>query len=225
MQGTLARSPEWTLWVGLLEDTARAIEDPRWSGQVNADRAVARAWLTHLGLGAVDVEAWSDAALRQDEGDLARLAEAAGVKVDRGLALAGLSVTPLLHALRRRATMTEHWAHGFCPVCGAWPVLAEYRGLERQRRLRCVRCGGDWAASWLSCVYCDERDHLRLGSIVPEARIETVKAEVCQTCRGYLKTVTTLGPLSFLELAMADLETVDLDLIAIERGFARPPAR
>lgn len=216
MQGTLARSPEWTLWVGLLEDTARAIEDPRWN---------ATAWLTHLGLGAVDVDAWVDAARRQDEADLARLAEAGGVNADRGLALAGLSVTPLLHALRRTTTIPEPWTHGFCPACGAWPVMAEYRGLERQRRLRCVRCGGDWAASWLSCVYCDERDHTRLGSIVPEARIETVKVEVCHTCRGYLKTVTTLGTLSFLELAMADLETVDLDLIAIERGFTRPPAR
>src|SRR5438552_1345771 len=46
------------------------------------------------------------------------------------------------------------WSRGYCPVCGAWPVLAELRGLERTRCLRCGRCGVDWQRPWLACVYC-----------------------------------------------------------------------
>ena len=41
-------------------------------------------------------------------------------------------------------------------------------------------------------------------------------------CRGYLKTVTTLTPTSADDLALLDLATVELDVAAIEHGYARP---
>ncbi|MGH7644152.1 MAG: hypothetical protein ACREMR_01065, partial [Gemmatimonadales bacterium] len=44
----------------------------------------------------------------------------------------------------------------------------------------------------------------------------------CETCRGYLKAVTTLQALPPVELAVRDLETVELDLVAVERGYTRP---
>jgi formate dehydrogenase maturation protein FdhE len=46
--------------------------------------------------------------------------------------------------------------------------------------------------------------------------------DVCRTCKGYLKTFTTLRPMSLRLLAMTDLATVDLDLIAQEREYTRP---
>ena len=60
-------------------------------------------------------------------------------------AAAALAVMPLLQALRRRfaPAIDPRWSEGVCPVCGGWPMLAEQRGLERARRLRCGRCGGD----------------------------------------------------------------------------------
>ena len=46
--------------------------------------------------------------------------------------------------------------------------------------------------------------------------------ETCGACRGYTKAVETEIPLPFPLLALADLESMDLDLAAMQRGFARP---
>ena len=86
--------------------------------------------------------------------------------------VAAVAVTPLLHACRRAwaASVPANWGYGSCPICGAWATLAEARGLERSRRLRCGRCGADWRADWLRCVYCDNGDHARSARSFPRPR-------------------------------------------------------
>jgi FdhE protein len=74
----------------------------------------------------------------------------------------------------------------------------------------------------LWCIYCGEKDHRKLGSLVPEGAGETLKVDTCETCRGYLKSVATLQPIPPFELLLQDLETVELDLVAMERGYERP---
>ena len=49
--------------------------------------------------------------------------------------------------------------------------------------------------------------------------------ETCSSCRGYLKSVTTLRAWAGDEVTLADLATVDLDLVALERDFAPPEPR
>ncbi|HEX6617766.1 MAG TPA: formate dehydrogenase accessory protein FdhE [Gemmatimonadales bacterium] len=139
-------------------------------------------------------------------------------------AIAELAALPLLRGCAGllEAHVPAHWPHGYCPICAAWPILVEHRGLDRARWARCGRCGGQWRAEWLRCVYCGEREHERLGSLVPEEGGEVLKVEVCATCRGYVKTVTTLQAQSPLELLLRDLETIELDLVALERGYERP---
>ena len=131
---------------------------------------------------------------------------------------------PLLHACaeRWREHVPSAWTHGYCPVCAAWPALSELRGLERSRRLRCGRCAADWPLPVLQCAYCGEANHDRLGTLTPEGESQTRRVEVCYTCKGYLKTFTTLRPMTLRTIAMTDLASVDLDLIAQERTYARP---
>jgi FdhE protein len=164
------------------------------------------------------------AAVRQDRAAIGALADAAGV--DRGAlgAVAGMAALPLLQSCGRllQDRLPRFWPHGYCPICGGWPILSERRGLDRTRRLRCGRCGGDWQVQWLCCIYCDERDHEQLGSLVLEDRGERLKVETCARCRGYLKSVATLQEIPPFELLLQDLETVELDLAAIERGYCRP---
>jgi FdhE protein len=138
--------------------------------------------------------------------------------------VAAVAVTPLLHACRRAwtASVPAGWDYGSCPICGAWATLAEARGLERSRRLRCGRCGADWRADWLRCVYCDNGDHRTLGALVPEAALEPRTVETCQACGGYLKTVATLAATAADAVALLDLATVELDIAALEHGYARP---
>ena len=47
---------------------------------------------------------------------------------------------------------------------------------------------------WLTCPYCGVADHERLGSLVSDSHGETRTVRPCAECRGYFKTVTTLGP-------------------------------
>jgi FdhE protein len=138
--------------------------------------------------------------------------------------LAQLAATPLLQACRRAlpADPAAAWAHGYCPVCGAWPAMAELRGLDRARRLRCGRCGADWGAPALGCPFCGERDHNRLPSLLPEQQGEARKVDACDGCRGYLKTLTTLAAWPGEAVQLEDLATIDLDLAAMSRGYARP---
>lgn len=114
------------------------------------------------------------------------------------------------------------WRNGYCPVCGSWPLLAEFRGLEQLRWLRCALCAANWSADRLLCVACGERDHRRLGYLAPEGKEAAGRAATCDTCRTYVKTVSSLAPLSAPRLLVADLATLPLDLIAMERGYSPP---
>ena len=48
---------------------------------------------------------------------------------------------------------------------------------------------------------------------------------MCQACGSYLKTVDVAAFSPFPLLAVADLETMDLDVAAMEHGYARPPLK
>jgi FdhE protein len=174
---------------------------------------------------ALDAIALLDAAVPVDSARLTALADTLGADAGALTAVAALAVMPLLQACARRweshiaaAVQADH-----CPVCGAWPALAEERGLERGRRLRCGRCAADWRGEWLRCPFCATADHANLGALVPESGYQTRKAETCGVCRGYLKSVTTLTPATPTEIAVLDLETVELDLAALAAGYRRPP--
>ncbi len=174
--------------------------------------------------GRLDPRAVLEAAVCQDGARLASLAAAVGAEPGALDAVAHLAAMPLLQACGRHLAgqIPPAWLHGYCPVCGAWPTLAELRGLERGRRLRCARCGGDWGIEWLRCPYCGVMDHEQLGSLVSESHGETRKVDVCTACRGYIKAVTTLRPWPSYGVALEDLGTVDLDVVARERGYTRP---
>ncbi len=167
------------------------------------------------------------AAVRQDRAGIEALALAAGVEPAALGPVAELAALPSLHACRRQleASAPAHWPHGLCPICAGGPVLVEHRGLDRSRWARCGRCGGAWEAEWLRCLYCGEREHERLGSLVPEDGGDVLKVETCASCRGYVKSMATLLPIRPFELLLRDLETVELDLVALDRGYHRPAER
>jgi FdhE protein len=245
-----ARDPAWRAVVPdppaddtrpLLADATLALEPRRLRGWLRALLRVATAAGgpagTLAGAAQAGVAQHADileAGVRQDEARLARVASTLGAHAGALSAVAAVAPVPLLRACAARWAdrVPAGWDHGACPVCGAWPTLAEARGLERARRLRCGRCAADWPTTWLRCPYCATTDHTRLGSLVltrdrgPDtadglARVAT-SIEMCQACRGYVKTVTTLAPTPADELLLVDLATVELDVAAIEHGYARP---
>jgi FdhE protein len=178
---------------------------------------------------ALDARAFLEAAINADADRLEALARSLDIDPDVLAAVAALAVMPLLHALRRRfgplEALDPRWHEGWCPLCGGWPHLAEQRGLERARRLRCARCGGDWAQPGVRCPYCGVVGHEARAALVSEQDGEARKIETCSACRGYLKSVSTLHAWAGDEVALIDLATVDLDLVALERAFERPEPR
>jgi FdhE protein len=114
------------------------------------------------------------------------------------------------------------WEHGYCPTCGSWPLLAESRGLEQLRYLRCGLCATSWEGSRFRCSFCGNDDHHKLGYFHVEGEEDRYRAASCDECRGYVKVVSTLSALSPPQMLVTDLATLHLDLVAAERGFFVP---
>lgn len=198
----------------LVRDLIHTADDARDDSAVRSARARGRR---------LDAVALLHAAIVRDHDAVARIALRTGITTEALEVIGQLTAIPLLYACaqRWREHIPSAWTHGYCPICGAWPALAELRGLERNRRLRCGRCANDWPLPVLQCAYCGEDDHDHLGTLTPEGESQTRRVEVCYTCKGYLKTFTTLRPMTLRAIAMTDLASVDLDLIAQEREYSR----
>ncbi|MCA9880341.1 MAG: formate dehydrogenase accessory protein FdhE [Thermomicrobiales bacterium] len=175
----------------------------------------------------LDGRALLEAAVNADDELLAVMASDVGVATELLTVVADLAATPLLQALRGRlAPMADNgWRNGYCPVCGDWPHLAELRGLERTRHLRCARCGSDWVQPGVCCPFCAAAGQGTRAALVSEQDGEARKVETCTHCRGYLKVISTLRAWPGDEVCLADLATVDLDLAALERGYGQPESR
>jgi FdhE protein len=163
-------------------------------------------------------------ALRHDADGLARIAAAINADPAGLHAIATLLPVPFLQACHRRwaTAIDRNWSEGYCPLCGAWPALAEVRGIERSRYLRCGRCGAEWESHVLSCPYCRTTDHEELVTLVPENGQANAVVEACRRCRGYLKSLTRLQGSPPAGVHLDDLATVDLDIAALDQKYERP---
>ena len=129
------------------------------------------------------------------------------------LRAAAAALAPLLAGAR--------WSRGHCPACGALPTLSVVRGKEHERWLHCGRCGTGWAFPRVRCPSCGESDHERLGYLHAAGEGEYRRAEVCDGCRCYVKSVALLDPPDADRLLELDLETAALDFVALESGYTR----
>ncbi len=145
--------------------------------------------------------------------------------LDAGLAATILRFTLFPHLVALQEALapwqtSAPWNRGYCPTCGCWPLLGEFRGLEQFRWLRCGLCAAAWQFPRMACPFCDNRNHEQLGYLLIESQQDQRRVATCQGCRGYVKMLTTLSSLSPAQLLVADVATILLDLAAAQCGYA-----
>ena len=192
--------------------------------RASASGSVTMATLDRLLQVGPDAPALFAASVCQDHDVVKAIAANVSADVEALQAVVALLCVPFVQACYRQwaAAIPEKWTAPYCPICASWPALVEVRGIERTRYARCGRCGAEWYAPLLHCLFCENRDHEQLPTLVPQSGAPTSAIEACTQCRGYVKTFTRLQGCSAATVYLQDLASVDLDIAALDAGYTRP---
>ena len=191
---------------------------------------------THIGdavaSGRIDPGSLLTSSLAREQDAIRQGAIHLGLAPDLVWLVAELAVGPVAYALQRvlcasaatgpLADALASWNHGYCPACGSWPALAEV--VNGHRLLRCSFCAAAWELQSYACVYCGESGD-GFVTAAPEEDRKNRRLELCSACGAYLKTVDVAEVSPFPLVAIADMETIDFDVAAIEHRYARPPLK
>ncbi len=114
----------------------------------------------------------------------------------------------------------QDWNHGYCPICGGLPSIAELSGEEGKKKLQCGQCANSWGFHRLTCTHCGNTEHDSLGYFTAEGE-PGYRVDICRKCSGYLKVVDSREKGEGLPLEIEDVATLHLDLLAAKEGFSR----
>ena len=121
----------------------------------------------------------------------------------------------------RNDLVSEHLYWDFsstCPVCGSKSHFSRLQSEDGQRFMFCDRCFSEWKVRYLFCVHCG---HDRPGDIryLNVENDEAYKLYLCDNCKGYLKTFDERPGGDMVDLFIANIETIYLDILAQEKGY------
>lgn len=132
------------------------------------------------------------------------------------------ALKPIMRAYAAEAVKwsdTERWRHGICPVCGGRPSLAILEKEVGRRYLYCGLCDTRWRYKRLGCPFCDTEAPHGQEFFTLEGN-ERYRIYVCNTCRGYLKTIDERrAGEEEIDLFWEDIGTVHLDILAMREGY------
>lgn len=106
----------------------------------------------------------------------------------------------------------------YCPVCGHPPALALLRGGLDGRFLACGLCGTEWETDRLGCVHCGGLDP-GANRILEVDGEEAFRLDVCEKCRGYIRTVVVEKLDRPLYVPLEAVLMLHLDLVAEREGY------
>jgi len=110
---------------------------------------------------------------------------------------------------------------GVCPACGSPPVssmVVGWSGALNTRFCSCSLCGTLWNYPRIKCVLCGATEGIGYEEIAGGGG--SVKAETCDSCRGYLKILQQQTHPS-LDPVADDVATLALDLLLRQSEFRR----
>lgn len=113
---------------------------------------------------------------------------------------------------------------GLCPCCGSPPVASvvhnasEGLPIDNLRYLHCSLCNTQWNLVRVTCASCDDNAAIAYHSL--HGAHPAVRAETCDSCKGYLKIIyREQDPVA--DPVADDLATLALDLLLDEAGYER----
>ena len=112
-------------------------------------------------------------------------------------------------------------ADGACPACGGPPVTSSVVGWPSAHGARfcaCSLCATRWHVVRVKCVLCSSTKGISYGEI--EGVSDSIKAETCTECRGYLKILYEVKDPS-LDPVADDVASLGLDMLVREAGWRR----
>jgi FdhE protein len=110
---------------------------------------------------------------------------------------------------------------GVCPACGGPPVaslIVGWHGAHGTRFCNCALCGTLWNYVRIKCTLCGSTKGISYQEI--EGGQGAVKAETCDTCRGYVKILHQHVDPS-LDAVADDVASLALDLLVRDTGYRR----
>jgi FdhE protein len=110
---------------------------------------------------------------------------------------------------------------GACPACGGSPVssmVVGWSGAQNTRFCACSLCGTLWNYPRIKCTLCGATKGIAYQEIAGAPA--TVKAEACDSCRGYVKILHQHSDPS-LDPVADDVATLALDLLLRDSGYRR----
>jgi|GEM_PF-1677623 len=113
----------------------------------------------------------------------------------------------------------ERWGRFHCPACGRTSNFSRLQAEDGRRLMYCQYCGLEWNSRYLGCSRCGNDDHKSLSYLTPEDS-PALQVFVCKKCKGYLKTYDERKGKDCPELALADILTLHLDLLAEREGYS-----
>ena len=124
-------------------------------------------------------------------------------------------------AARLDAAALVRIGDGVCPVCGGAPVasaIVGWTGSHGTRFCICSLCATQWHVVRIKCVLCESTKGIGYEEV--DGGPDTVKAEICESCHGYVK-ILHQHKNPQLEPFADDVATLGLDILLRENGYRR----
>ncbi|MGO4526113.1 formate dehydrogenase accessory protein FdhE [Microvirga sp. 2MCAF35] len=134
---------------------------------------------------------------------------------------AGLQVHFTRLAARLDKDKLTRISDGTCPCCGGAPtssLVVGWMEAEGTRYCSCSLCGTLWNVVRVKCVLCGSGKGIGYQEI--EGGAGTIKAECCDTCRGYVKILYQQKDMA-LDPVADDIASLGLDLLLKDGEYRR----
>ena len=135
---------------------------------------------------------------------------------------AALQVDFARQAARLEAERLVAVGDGVCPACGARPVaslVVGWPGAENTRFCACSLCSTLWNYVRVKCTLCGSTKGITYREV--EGSDGRVRAETCESCRGYVKILQQQQHDPALDPVADDVANLALDLLVRELGYRR----